>query len=165
MEKIVIRKAKREDSSILLNLIKKLAHYQRMDHEVITTTKQLEDMIFNQHASDVLLIDYQQKVVGYALYFKGFSSFLGAYTMHLEDIYIEENYRHLGLGKQLFLAVVQEGIKQDCRRLDWSCLNWNDNVHRFYQSLGGKKSITWQNYSMSDEMMRNIGGIENDPNE
>lgn len=131
-----IRFARREDTLSILELIKELAVFEKQPNAVILTEKELSDAVFGQNPwVYVYVAEIEEKVVGIALYYYGFSTWKGR-SLHLEDLIVNENYRKLGIGKALMNQVLQIAKQEKVERMSWEVLNWNEPAIKFYESLG-----------------------------
>ena len=149
----IIRKATESDAQLIFNLIKKLAIYEKMENEMITSVAQLQENIFKNNFADVVIAEENSKPVGFALYFFNFSTFLGKHGLYLEDLYVEEDCRGKGYGKKLLLHLVKIAKEKNCGRMEWSVLDWNEPSIKFYESLGAKGMDEWTVYRLDSETM------------
>ena len=133
--KITFRFAKKEDTGLILDFIKKLAIYEKMLDEVVATEDLLKEWIFEKEKAEVIFALYDGKEVGFALFFHNFSTFLGRSGIYLEDLFVLEEYRHKGIGKAVLKKLAEITVERGCGRLEWSCLNWNKPSIDFYLSL------------------------------
>ena len=114
-------------------LIVDLATYERSAHEVKTTTEQLRAALFGpQPAAYALVAEWQQQVVGLALYFRNFSTWEGVHGLYLEDLYVMPEYRGSGLGKALLMSLAELTVERGYARLEWAVLDWNQPAIDFY---------------------------------
>lgn len=143
-----IRKATESDTPIIFDLIKKLAVYEKMEDEVITSVEELKDNIFTHKFSKVLIAEENDKPVGFALYFYNFSTFVGKPGLYLEDLFVEPEYRGKGYGKKLFIKLAKIAKAENCGRMEWSVLNWNTPAIDFYKSLQAKPMDEWTVYRL-----------------
>lgn len=149
----IIRKATESDAQLIFNLIKKLAVYEKMENEMITSVAQLQENIFKNNFAEVVIAEENSKPVGFALYFFNFSTFLGKPGLYLEDLYVEEDCRGKGYGKKLLLHLVKIAKEKNCGRMEWSVLDWNEPSIKFYESLGAKGMDEWTVYRLDSETM------------
>jgi len=144
IEGFELRKAEAEDVPLVLDFIRKLAHYEKLSHEVVATEAQLKRYLFGEEKVAEVVIGYWEDVpVGFALYFYNFSTFLGKPGIYLEDLYVLEAYRGKGFGKVLLTYLAHLARKMDCGRLEWAVLDWNEPSINFYKSLGAKMMDEW----------------------
>jgi GNAT superfamily N-acetyltransferase len=159
-----IREAVEEDVPLILQFIKKLAHYERLSDEVSATEELLRKNLFGERRmAEVILAEYQQISVGFAIYFHNFSTFVGRPGIYIEDIYIDERHRGRGFGYALFIRIVRLAKERDCGRLEWSVLDWNRPAIRFYENQGAVPLSDWTTYRLTWEALRKLagsGGIE-----
>ena len=146
-----IRKATPEDTPIIFDVIKKLAVYEKMENEVITSVDELRENIFTKNFSKVLLAEEEGKPVGFALYFFNFSTFVGKPGLYLEDLFVEPEYRGKGYGKKLFVELAKIAREENCGRMEWSVLNWNTPAIDFYKSLQAKPMDEWTVYRLDQK--------------
>ena len=153
---LTFRFAATEDCGIILQLIKELADYENMLSEVIATEELLEEWIFRQKKAEVILADLDGEVIGYALFFHNFSTFLGRAGIYLEDLYIRPPYRGSGRGKALLRHLAQVAVERGCGRLEWWCLNWNKPSIDFYLSLEAEPMDEWTVYRLTGRTLENL---------
>ena len=110
---ILIREARIEDSKHILRLINELAVYEKLEHEVEATVENLEESIFKNNQAHVIIAEFDSKIVGYALYFKSYSTFLAKAGIYLEDLYVEQAFRGKGIGKKLLSSLAKIAIKNN----------------------------------------------------
>ena len=135
----MIRPATIEDAQAVCRLIRQLAKYARMEHEVTFDERQLRDHLFGPRPwAETLAAEEAGEIVGFALFFHNYSTFAGKPGLYLEDLFVEPEYRGRGHGKALFQAVVRLAAERGCGRMEWSVLDWNEPAIRFYRSLGAK---------------------------
>ncbi len=151
-----IRPIKEEECSILLSLIKELAVYERMLPQVIATEQSLYQAVFKDQHAHVLFVEVGSTIVGFALYFYNFSTFIGKKGLYLEDLYIKSDFRHQGLGKALFQTLIEIAKKEQCGRMEWSVLDWNESAIRFYERLGAKPMSDWTVYRLTEEQIQSM---------
>ena len=124
IEGFLIRKAEKEDVSIVLDFIKKLAEYEKLSHEVVATEENLEKYLFGEEkVAEVVIGYYQEKPVAFALYIYNFSTFLAKPGIYLEDLFVLEEYRGKGFGKVLLTYLAKIATEKKCGRLEWAVLD------------------------------------------
>lgn len=128
----------------LLTLIRELARFERLEHEVEATVASLRKALFGpQSAAGALIAHCDGKAAGYAVYFSTFSSFIGRPGLWLEDLYVRPPFRKRGIGRQLIEAVARVAAKRNCGRFEWTALNWNKDALDFYRRLGARALDEW----------------------
>ncbi len=154
--KITFRFAKKEDTGLILDFIKKLAIYEKMLDEVVATEDLLKEWIFEKEKAEVIFALYDGKEVGFALFFHNFSTFLGRSGIYLEDLFVLEEYRHKGIGKAVLKKLAEITVERGCGRLEWSCLNWNKPSIDFYLSLKATPMNEWGVYRLTGESLKSL---------
>lgn len=154
----VIRFAAPADVPAIFALIRELAEYEKLLDMVVATESSLQQALFGERPSaEALVVEVAGEVVGFALYFQNFSTFLGKPGIYLEDIYVRPTVRGRGIGKTLLTRVAQIAVERGCGRLEWSVLNWNEPAIRFYQSLGARPLSDWTMYRLTGDALRELG--------
>jgi len=135
-EKFIVRKAEKNDIAEIQTLIKGLATYEKRPQDMTASQEDLCYWIFEKKIATVLIAQYDEEIIGYAIYYPVFGSFAGEAGVHLEDFLLKEEYRHRGLGKKFF-SRIEEYVKEDgYSKIEWSCLEWNTPSIGFYNSIG-----------------------------
>ena len=151
-----VRKATKNDADLILDFIKKLAEYEKMENQVVATKELLEEWIFDKKKAEVIFVLEDGKEVGFALYFYNFSTFLGKAGIYLEDLFVLPEYRKKGYGKLLLKTLAKEVHEKGMGRLEWSCLDWNEPSIEFYESLGAKMMKEWKVFRLTGEELKNL---------
>jgi len=147
---IHIRNATIEDASLILHFVTELAIYEKAEHEVIANIEDIQKTLFGEHSSaHALICELDEKPIGYAVYFYNYSTWLGKNGLYLEDLYISAEHRGAGAGKALLNYLAKLAVAQDCGRMEWSVLNWNEPAIQFYQSIGAKPQDEWIGYRLT----------------
>jgi len=148
--KIEIIKSTKKDFKDILKLINELAKFEKLEPPNSKACNRLKRDAFGRKPKfRVLLAKTNDEAVGYAIYFFTYSSFLARETLYLEDIFISENYRKLGIGKLLFNELISIAKKNKCGRMEWCVLDWNTNAIKFYEKLEAKHLREWLYYRIS----------------
>src|SRR5215510_1474657 len=140
----VIRPARVKDVSIILQLIRDLAIYERAPDDVTATEEQLVDVLFGERpAAEVLLAFDGQLPVGFAVYFYNFSTWLGRPGLYLEDLFVKPEARGKGYGRALLVELAKIARERECGRMEWAVLDWNEPAINFYRALGATPMHEW----------------------
>jgi GNAT superfamily N-acetyltransferase len=155
----VIRPAVPSDTPTIAALIHALAAYERLSDAVVLDEALLHRHLFGPRPYvEALLAEDEGVVVGFALFFHNYSTFLGRPGLYLEDIFVRPEYRGRGHGKALMRELARLAIERGCGRLEWSVLNWNAPSIRFYQSLGAVPLDEWTTFRLSGDALQRLGG-------
>jgi GNAT superfamily N-acetyltransferase len=142
--RLSIRRATARDVPTLLALIRGLAEYERLAHQVQATGARLRRHGFGRRPYfEALLGRRDGRAIGLALYYFGYSTFLGRPTLYLEDIFVVPAERGRGAGGALLRAVARRALARGCGRLEWTVLDWNAPAIRFYKRLGARLHREW----------------------
>ena len=144
---LAIRAAVADDVPLILELIRALAEYEKLAHEVIATEASLRENLFGPNpAAEVRIAQWQGKPAGFALFFHNYSTFVGKRGLYLEDLFVLPEYRGEGIGRALLEHLAQLAVERDCGRFEWSVLEWNRPAIDFYVSLGAREMSDWRIY-------------------
>lgn len=148
-----LRYATEDDIPLLLSMIRALAAYEQMQDQVVATPELLREWMFQKQKAEALLAFYADEAVGFALFFHNFSTFLGRAGLYLEDLYVAPAYRGRGYGKRILKALSSIACARGCGRLEWWCLDWNENSIGFYRSLGAVPMSDWTVYRLAGDTL------------
>ncbi len=141
----MIRAAAQSDVPLLLQFIRGLALYEKLEHELDMDAGRLQSALFGPRAFAFAFVAEEDGApVGFALAFLTFSTFKTAACLHLEDLYVDESRRGRGHGLALLRAVAKLAVERDCARLQWNVLDWNEPAIGFYESQGARVLQDWR---------------------
>ena len=156
-----LRPATPDDAETLTTLIRELADYERLTHEVATDPEALRAHLAPDAAPrcEALLAEDEAtgEAVGFALYFQNYSTFLSRWGVYLEDLYVRPSRRGSGIGFALLKRVAEIAAERGCARMEWSVLNWNEPALEFYHRLGARPMEEWTTMRLSDEALQRLG--------
>ena len=159
MPELEIRGATEDDVPLLLSLIKELAEYERLSHEVVATEEMLRGSLFGERRVAEALLGYLgDDPAGFALFFHNFSTFLGRPGIYLEDLYVRPEFRGAGVGRALLVHLAGLARERDCGRLEWSVLDWNEPAIGFYKGIGASPVSGWTVYRVTGEALEELAG-------
>ncbi len=147
------------DVPLIADLIRGLARYEKLEHEVTMTEEKLTDSLFGERRyAETLIAEDDRQPVGFALFFHNFSTFLAQPGIYLEDLFVIPEQRGRGVGRALLERLAQVAVDRGCGRLEWAVLNWNQDAIRFYERLGAKPNSEWTVYRLTGEPLRALAG-------
>jgi GNAT superfamily N-acetyltransferase len=145
MASIRIVPAQASDAPVILEMIRALAEYEQLTHEVVATEDGLRQSLFGPRpAGEVVLAYAGETPVGFALFFHNFSTFLGRHGLYLEDLFVVPEWRGKGVGKQLLAHVAAIAESRNCGRMEWAVLDWNESAIAFYRRMGAHVLDEWR---------------------
>ena len=153
MEQFSIRFAEKKDAGIILEFIRELAKYEKMEDQVVATEEMLREWIFERKKAEVLFAVENGQEVGFALFFHNFSTFLGRAGIYLEDLFVKPESRGKGYGKALLRQLARIAVERGCGRLEWWCLDWNKPSIDFYLSLVAEPMDEWTTYRITGDTL------------
>ena len=148
--------AREQDTAIIFSFIKKLAKYEKLSSEVSATEEMLREQLFEKKYAEVLLARLDEEVIGFALFFHNFSTFMGRSGIYLEDLFVKESYRGKGYGKKILQFLAKLALERNCGRLEWSVLDWNLEAIDFYKSLGARMMNEWKVFRLTGDELKNL---------
>ena len=153
----LIRPAAPADAEEIFSLIQELALYEKLTHQVTGSVTALAEHLFGTPAyAETLVVERQGQLIGFALFFRTYSTFLTQPGLHLEDIYIKSAHRAQGLGTELLQAVAKIAVERQYGRLEWTVLDWNEPAIAFYRKMGADILPDWKICRVSDQALRAI---------
>jgi GNAT superfamily N-acetyltransferase len=147
--------ATEHDVPLILRLIKGLAEYEKLSHEVAATEEQLRRTLFGPRPAAEVVIGYAgDEPAGFALFFSNYSTFLGKPGLYLEDLFVLPEWRAHGLGKRLLAHLATLAVERGCGRFEWSVLDWNEPAIGFYKKLGARPMDEWTVFRVTGDALR-----------
>jgi len=150
----MIRLATPSDLPAIIHLIRALAEYEKLSHQVVIEEARLREHLFGPKPyAEVLLAEDGGQVVGYALFFHTYSTFLARPSLYLEDLFVLPEQRGRGHGKALLARLARLAVERGCGRFEWMVLDWNTPAIQFYESLGAAVSPEWKLCRMTGDAL------------
>lgn len=156
MRGFVVRRGRKADSKQFVGLLLALADFERLEPPAEAGRRRVLRDVFDKKRVRLFVAARGDKLLGYALYFYTYSSFLAKPTLYLEDLFVLEEHRKEGVGFALFRKCVDEAVARGCGRMEWSVLTWNEKALRFYEKLGAKRLSDWYVYRLDE---KGLGGV------
>lgn len=155
MEEVIYRQACKHDVSLVLSFIRDLAAYEKLSHEVLAGEQDIEVSLFGPDAKAFCIIaECLGQPAGFAVCFYNYSTFLGRSGIYIEDIFVKPDYRGQGIGKGFFKVLAQKALNENCGRIEWWVLDWNEPSIAFYKKLGAVAMDEWTVYRMDRNAIR-----------
>jgi GNAT superfamily N-acetyltransferase len=159
MSALRIAPANESDIPIILSFIRKLAEYEKMSHLVVATEENIREHVFGANpVVEVLLAYWDEEPVGFALYLRNFSTFLGQAGIYLEDLFVDPEHRGKGIGKALLARLAKIAVERGYGRLEWAVLDWNTPSIEFYRRLGAVPLDEWTAYRLTGAALDRLAG-------
>jgi GNAT superfamily N-acetyltransferase len=150
-----IRVATVDDVPVILSLIRELAEYEREPNAAVATAADLTAALFGTDAvASCLIAELDAEPVGFALWFRNFSTWVGKPGIYLEDLFVRPAARGTGLGKALLLRLIQIARDRGYGRVEWSVLDWNTPAQGFYRSIGATPNDGWTTWRVAGDALR-----------
>ncbi len=157
LPELTLRFAEESDVPLVLSFIKKLAEYEKLSHEVVADEVTLRRSLFGERRmAEVIIGDYQDQPVAFALFFYNFSTFLGRPGLYLEDLFVDPAMRGRGIGQIMLSYLAQLAVERGCGRLEWWVLDWNEPAINFYKKLGASPMDEWTVYRVAGSALAQL---------
>ena len=150
----MIRLATPADVPVIAELIRALAEYEKLLHEVVLEESALRAHLFGPRPyAEVLIAEDEGQAVGFALFFHNFSTFLAKPGLYLEDLFVRPEARGRGHGKALLARLAKLAVERGCGRFEWSVLDWNTPSIEFYKSFGAVALTEWSIFRLTGDAL------------
>jgi len=144
-EEVTIRPAIAADVPLILTMVRELADYEQLLHEVIATEADFHDSLFGHgDRAEALIADIDDAPVAIAIYYQNFSSFIGRHGLYIEDLYVRPAWRGRGIGKALLSQLATLACDRGCVRMEWTVLDWNQPAIDVYRAIGAVGMNEWR---------------------
>jgi GNAT superfamily N-acetyltransferase len=157
-----LRAAVPADVPEVLALIRGLAEYEKLTEQCVITAEQVHEQLFGARPTAESWVAEAEhgKLVGFALFFTTFSTFLGKPGLHLEDLFVVPEARGKGVGRALMLRLARIAVERDYGRFEWNVLDWNAPAIRFYQQLGASILPDWKLCRLTGQELKRVGDLD-----
>ena len=149
-----IRPARPNEAGVVLDFIRKLADYEKCSDEVVADEATLYHSLFVERSAEVIFGEEDGEVIGFALFFHNFSTFLGRKGLYLEDLFILPEKRGRGYGKAMLKYLGNLALERRCGRMEWICLDWNKPALSVYRSIGAVPLDEWTDQRLTEPALR-----------
>ncbi|MEI5998862.1 GNAT family N-acetyltransferase [Paraburkholderia bengalensis] len=157
-----IRAATPGDVGRMLALMYELAEFEKLTHLFIATEDDLRDALFGARPSaEAIVAERDGAMIGYALFFHNYSTFLGRRGLYLEDLYVRPTERGTGLGSQMLRYLAALAVERQCGRFEWSVLDWNQRAIDFYEKMGATVLPDWRIVRITGDALDQLAASAN----
>ena len=153
-----LRAAEPRDVPVIVGLVRELAEFEKLTHLVEVTPQRLHTHLFGDRpVAEAVVAEVSGQVVGFALFFTNFSTFLGKPGLYLEDLYVQPAHRNGGVGRALLTHLAALANARGYGRFEWSVLDWNVDAIRFYDKMGATLLREWRICRVTGAALRDFG--------
>jgi GNAT superfamily N-acetyltransferase len=157
---ISIEPAAPKDLTLILELIRELAEYEKQPEAAQATESQLRQALFGEHpAAEAVIASVDGQPAGWALWFQSFSTWTGKPGLWLEDMYVRPAQRRRGVGRALLVHLARMCVERGYGRLEWSVLDWNTPALDFYREVGAEPMADWTVQRLAGEALARLAGM------
>lgn len=154
---IDVRAATAEDTPLVLDFIRGLAEYERLEHECVATEERVRATLFGATPqAEVAIAWVGEEAAGFALFFHNYSTFLARRGLYLEDLFVRPAWRGRGVGRALLAHLARLALDRGCGRLEWWVLDWNEDAIAFYERLGARAMSDWTVYRLTGDALERL---------
>lgn len=151
----IVRAAELGDVAPIVEMIRELAVFEKLEHLVQATPEKLRPHLFGEKpVAEAMVAEVDGKAIAFALYFTNFSTFLARPGLYLEDLYVQPAHRAKGVGEALLTRLAALAAERGCGRFEWSVLDWNANAIRFYERMGATVMPDWRICRISGDALQ-----------
>lgn len=134
----------------IFKLLKELADFKHLNCDLKTNEERLSQMLFEEKSLNAFVAVADGVVVGTALYYtSGVSTFMGKNVLHLDEIYVQKDFRKQGIGREIFSMLRAVAKENNCCKIEWKCQSWNVDAGNFYKIMGSKQEEGWTGFSIN----------------
>jgi GNAT superfamily N-acetyltransferase len=153
-----IRPATANDVPVVLDLIRELAEYEKLLHEVVATEALVRESLFGpKPVAECVLACVNGNPVGFALFFHNYSTFKGRAGLFLEDLFVRPEFRGQGIGEALLKHLARLAVERGCARMEWAVLDWNKRAIQFYERMGAAGVHDWTIFRVTGDALVRLG--------
>ncbi|MDZ5448478.1 GNAT family N-acetyltransferase [Labrys sp. ZIDIC5] len=154
---LTIRRAEPADTATVLDLIRGLALYEKLEHEAVATEADISASLFGPNPRVFCEIaQWQGETAGFALWFYNYSTFLGRHGIYLEDLFVKEAFRGHRIGQALLRHLAQRCVTEKLGRFEWAVLDWNEPAIGFYERQGAVLRKEWIGCRLTGEALEKL---------
>lgn len=161
VDSLTIRPTTADDIPVILEMIHGLAAYEKMTDEVVATPALLEKTLFCERPdAHCVLAELGEEVIGIAIYFYNYSTFLAQKGLHLEDLFVKEAARGRGYGEKILRYLAGVALEEGCGRFEWTVLDWNQPAINFYEKMGAQILKEWRICRVAGDGLSSLASVD-----
>ncbi|MHA1002588.1 N-acetyltransferase family protein [Leclercia pneumoniae] len=146
---VTIRQASPQDADAIYNMINGLSVYRESPKEAVPDVEDIRTSLFSEDtAAEAYICEVDGNVAGYSVVSMSYSTWLGRYSLNMEDLYFIPDYRGLGAGKAMLQYIAQLAVSRKCSRIEWNVLEWDKSAKDFYLSIDALPLSEWVRYRL-----------------
>ena len=154
---MTIRPAAPADLPLIAMLVRELAEYEKLADQAVATEADFAESLFGPAPkAHALIVEQDGQPAGFAIYFYNFSTFLGRPGIYVEDVFIRPEFRRGGFGRAIFKYLARKAVDENCGRMEWWVLDWNEPAIRFYGSLGAVPMDEWTVQRLTGDALKSF---------
>lgn len=156
-----IRPAEARDIPQILGLVHQLAVYEKEPDAVEATPEGYATALFPAQGAPAAyahVAEVDGNIVGMAVWYVTFSTWLGRPGIWLEDLFVSPERRGSGLGKELLATLAGLCAERGYGRLEWWVLRWNEPSIGFYDALEAQPMDEWLHYRLDGDALDALAG-------
>lgn len=153
---LTLRPATPSDASQVLEFIRALGDYEKLLHEVVASVDDVVNAMTNDPIG-IHLAFWNNQPAGYALFVYNFSTFMCRPGLYLEDLFVKPEFRGKGIGKALLSKLAEIAVNNNCTRMEWMVLDWNEPSIEFYKNLDAEPLIGWTKFRLTGDALNKLG--------
>ncbi len=147
---IKILTADKKHTCGIFKLLKELADFKHLNSDLKIDEERLSEMLFEEKSLNAFVAEVDGQIVGTALYYtSGVSTFMGKKVLHLDEIYVQKDFRKQGIGREIFSRLRAVAKENNCCKIEWKCQSWNVDAGNFYKIMGSKQEEGWTGFSIN----------------
>ncbi len=160
--RLSIRAARPDDSALIFTLVRELADYEKLSHEIDASEDMIAAALFGSAPRLYCdIAEWEGVPAGFAVWFLNFSTFRGRHGIYLEDLFVRPDHRGRGIGKALLQRLAQRCVDEGYARFEWAVLDWNAPAIAFYKSIGAQVKDEWKICRLSGDALGRFAGQGN----
>jgi GNAT superfamily N-acetyltransferase len=159
VSKVEIRPAKAGEETLVLELLRELAVYEKIEHKFhLTPALIARDFIGDDPVCGCDLLFSDSKPAGVMTWYRTYASFAASRGIFLEDIFVRPEFRGQGFGKAFFAHLAKRAAKEGAAHIQWLVLDWNAPSIAFYEGLGARHDKEWLRYNLNGDALARLAG-------